>query len=123
MVNFADVAAFAPDLASDVMRLLPREFQEAFVQSPNLFMLFASMGLAAVAVLSFWMLTGMGKDGGEGARELGRVGAPVWTESSLTAAIDGMPTAAAHAHGGAVRLPLDGLAAGLVSVLSTGGSS
>jgi two-component system chemotaxis response regulator CheB len=69
------------------------------------------------------VLTGMGKDGGEGARELARVGAPVWTESSLTAAIDGMPTAAAHAHGGAVRLPLDGLAAGLVSVLSTGGSS
>jgi hypothetical protein len=61
MVNFADVAAFAPDLASDVMRLLPREFQDAFVQSPNLFMLFASMGLAAVAVVSFWMLTGMGK--------------------------------------------------------------
>jgi len=61
MVNFAEVAALAPDLASDAMRLLPREFQDAFVQSPNVFMLFASMGLAAVAVVAFWMLTGMGK--------------------------------------------------------------
>jgi two-component system chemotaxis response regulator CheB len=66
------------------------------------------------------VLTGMGKDGGEGSRELGRVGAPVWTESPLTAAIDGMPTAAAQAHGGAVRLPLDDLAAGLVNVLGSG---
>ena len=46
MVNFtATAAAIAPDLASRVMRLLPREFQEAFVQSPNVFMFFMSMGL------------------------------------------------------------------------------
>ncbi len=61
MAQFADVVAVAPDLASQVMRLLPRELQDAFVQSPNLFMLFTSMGLAAVLVASFWMLTGMGK--------------------------------------------------------------
>jgi hypothetical protein len=62
MVNFAEAAAtFAPEMASNVMRLLPREFQEAFVQSPNVFMFFMSMGLAAVLVSVFWMLTGMGK--------------------------------------------------------------
>src|ERR1700742_660234 len=61
MVNFADAAAFAPELASNVMRLLPREFQDAFVQSPNVFMFFMSMGLAAVLISVFWMLTGMGK--------------------------------------------------------------
>lgn len=61
MVNFADAAAFAPELASNVMRLLPREFQEAFVQSPNVFMFFMSMGLAAVLISVFWMLNGMGK--------------------------------------------------------------
>jgi hypothetical protein len=61
MVNFAAAAAFAPELASRIMRLLPPEFQDAFVQSPNVFMLFTSMGLAAVLVAAFWMLNGMGK--------------------------------------------------------------
>lgn len=53
--------AFAPELASRLMRLLPREFQDAFVQSPNVFMFFTSMGLAAVLIAAFWMLNGMGK--------------------------------------------------------------
>jgi len=48
-------------MASSVMRLMPRELQDAFVQSPNVFMFFMSMGLAAVLIASFWMLTGMGK--------------------------------------------------------------
>ncbi|HVK81082.1 MAG TPA: hypothetical protein VM915_10770, partial [Verrucomicrobiae bacterium] len=61
MVNFAEATAFAPELASRVMRLLPREFQDAFVQSPNVFMFFMSMALAAVLIAAFWMLTGMGK--------------------------------------------------------------
>lgn len=51
----------APELASNLMRLLPRDFQEAFVQSPNVFMFFFSMGLAAVLVSVFWVLSGMGK--------------------------------------------------------------
>src|SRR5262249_39834635 len=45
-------------------RLLPREFQEAFVQSPNVFMFFFSMGLAAILVSVFWVLTGMAKASG-----------------------------------------------------------
>mgnify|MGYP003576752729 CR=1 FL=1 len=61
MVNIAAVAAFAPEMASQLMRLLPREFQDAFVNSPNVFMFFMSMGLAAVLIAAFWMLTGMGK--------------------------------------------------------------
>jgi len=61
MVNIADATAFAPELASRVMRLLPRDLQEAFVQSPDLFMFFMSMGLAAVLIAAFWMLAGMGK--------------------------------------------------------------
>jgi tetratricopeptide (TPR) repeat protein len=61
MVNFAEVTALAPDVASSVMRLLPRELQDAFVQSPNVFMFFSSMALAAVLVAAFWMLAGMGK--------------------------------------------------------------
>ena len=63
MVNFTDATALAlaPELASDVMRLLPRELQDAFMQAPDVFMLFASMGLAAVLVAAFWMLNGMGR--------------------------------------------------------------
>src|SRR5690606_8877076 len=61
MVNITGAAASVPELASNVMRLLPRDFQEAFVQSPNIFMFFMSMGLAAVLIAAFWMLTGMGK--------------------------------------------------------------
>jgi hypothetical protein len=62
MVNFAaTTAASAPELASRVMRVLPREFQDAFVQAPDVFMFFSSIFLAAVLVAAFWMLTGMGK--------------------------------------------------------------
>ena len=61
MVNITAAAAFAPEVASQLMRLLPREFQDAFVNSPNVFMFFMSMGLAAVLIAAFWMLTGMGK--------------------------------------------------------------
>jgi hypothetical protein len=64
MVDFAHAAASAPDWASQLMRLLPRELQDAFVQSPNVFMLFMSMGFAAVLVSAFWMLTGMSKASG-----------------------------------------------------------
>ena len=59
-VDGATEAALS-DLASTVMRLLPRDFQNAFVQSPNVFMLFFSMGFAAVLVSAYWMLNGMMK--------------------------------------------------------------
>ena len=59
MVELAAAVSWAPDLASFVMRLLPRDLQDAFVQSPNVFMFFFSMGLAAVVISLFWVLTGM----------------------------------------------------------------
>src|SRR5215470_10028327 len=61
MVNIADATAMAPELASNLMRWLPRDFQEAFVQQPNVFMFFFSMGLAAILVILFWVLAGMGR--------------------------------------------------------------
>lgn len=61
MVNFAEAAAFAPEAASRLMRLLPREVQDSFVQAPDVFMMFASMGLAAALVAAWWMLNGMSK--------------------------------------------------------------
>lgn len=57
------------------------------------------------------VLTGMGRDGEAGAAALASVEAPLWAESRATAVIDGMPAAAARAHGRATRLPLDELAA------------
>ncbi len=62
------------------------------------------------------VLTGMGKDGTEGARALRDVGAPLWTESSISAAIDGMPQSAAAAHGAADRIPLQEMATHLARV-------
>lgn len=59
MVNFADAAALAPEMATKLMRLLPADFQDAFVRSPNVFMFFMSMGLAAVLISVFWVLSGM----------------------------------------------------------------
>ncbi len=63
------------------------------------------------------VLTGMGKDGAEGARLMREAGASLWTESPLTAAIEGMPQAAFAAHGQAHRMPLDELAVQLARVL------
>lgn len=60
MVNFATATAFVPDLADRAMRSLPGDFQNAFVQAPNVFMFFMSMALAALIVLVFWMLNAMG---------------------------------------------------------------
>jgi hypothetical protein len=59
MVNFSQAASWAPEAASNLMRLLPRDFQDAFIQSPNVFMLFMSMAIAAVAVSAYWVLNGM----------------------------------------------------------------
>ncbi len=58
MVNFAAAGPWAPELASQLMRLLPRDFQDAFVQQPNVFMFFFSMGMAAFLVALFWVLNG-----------------------------------------------------------------
>jgi two-component system chemotaxis response regulator CheB len=56
------------------------------------------------------VLTGMGRDGALGAAALAHAGATLWVESSATAVVDGMPVAAARAHGAAKALPVDELA-------------
>lgn len=66
----------------------------------------AAVGHRMLAVV----LTGMGRDGARGAEAVAAAGAPLWAESPLTAAVDGMPLAAAKAHGNADRVPLDELA-------------
>ncbi|MCC7073114.1 MAG: chemotaxis-specific protein-glutamate methyltransferase CheB [Deltaproteobacteria bacterium] len=88
---------------------------------PSVDRLFSSAAAVAGSHLLAVVLTGMGRDGVEGARAVRAVGAPLWTESSLTAAIDGMPVAAAAAHGAADRVPLDELAAVLARGLEDQG--
>ena len=85
---------------------------------PSVDRLFESAARAMGRRLLGVVLTGMGRDGAEGARVLAAHGAPLWTESGATAVIEGMPSAAAEAHGKATRLPLDDLASILARVVS-----
>lgn len=102
------------------LRLQLHDAKDADRWVPSVDQLFTSAASAVGAQLLAIVLTGMGKDGVEGARAVRAAGAPLWTESSLTAAIDGMPVAAAAAHGAADRIPLDELAAVLARGLERG---
>ena len=66
------------------------------------------------------VLTGMGKDGVEGARAVRAAKTPLWTKSSLTAAINSMPMTTAATHGATDHIPLNKLAAVLARDLERG---
>lgn len=55
-----DVAAagWVQNLAPELVRILPRQLLDAFVQFPDVVMAFVSMGLAAILVAGFWILRG-----------------------------------------------------------------
>jgi two-component system chemotaxis response regulator CheB len=101
-------------------RLRLSEMQQPDRWVPSVDHLFTSAARVAGDKLLAIVLTGMGRDGVEGARAVRAAGAPMWTESPLTAAIDGMPLAAAAAHGAADRIPLDEMANLLAKALDTG---
>jgi two-component system chemotaxis response regulator CheB len=104
-----------------VLRVLTPDEEDR--HAPSVDRLFRSAAEAVGTGLLGVVLTGMGRDGADGARELGEVGAPLWAESRATAVIHGMPKAAARAHGAALQLPLDELASlfGRVVGLTAGG--
>jgi hypothetical protein len=52
------VAGWVQNLAPELVRVLPRQLLDAFVQFPDVVMAFVSMGLAAVLVAGFWVLRG-----------------------------------------------------------------
>jgi two-component system chemotaxis response regulator CheB len=62
------------------------------------------------------VLTGMGSDGCEGARLLKQTGSTVWSQDEATSVIYGMPAAVAKAGLSDRILPLDAVAAELVSL-------
>jgi two-component system chemotaxis response regulator CheB len=57
------------------------------------------------------VLTGMGKDGLEGARDVKRLGGRILVEDESTCTVYGMPRSISEAHLADVELPLDALAA------------
>jgi two-component system, chemotaxis family, protein-glutamate methylesterase/glutaminase len=109
------------EATSGGFRLSVVEPQNADRWVPSVDLLFESAARAAGSRALGLVLTGMGRDGTEGARALRTAGAPLWTESPLTAAVDGMPAAAARAHGMADRIPIDELALLLARALEGGG--
>ncbi|MGE0045327.1 MAG: hypothetical protein AB7J28_12320 [Hyphomonadaceae bacterium] len=50
-----------PNIAPELVRLLPRQWLEAFVQYPDVVMAFVSMGVAALVVSIFWIGMGMAR--------------------------------------------------------------
>ncbi len=51
--------SWAPDLPAEVVRLVPRQVLDAFVQFPDVVMAFVAMGLSALLVSAFWVMRGM----------------------------------------------------------------
>jgi two-component system chemotaxis response regulator CheB len=85
--------------------------------TPSVDELFVSAAAACGDRVLGIVLTGMGRDGSDGARALRDVGAALWTESPTTAAIEGMPASAARSHGRASVAPLDVLGQALQRLL------
>jgi two-component system chemotaxis response regulator CheB len=88
-----------------VTRTLAVHPKEPF--APSVDRLFASAARVVGQKTMGIVLTGMGRDGAEGAKALASVGAPLWTEAANTAVVEGMPLSAAAAHGDALVFPLD----------------
>jgi two-component system, chemotaxis family, protein-glutamate methylesterase/glutaminase len=60
------------------------------------------------------VLTGMGKDALEGARDVKRLGGRILVEGESTCTVYGMPRAISEAHLADVELPLEGLTAAII---------
>ena len=55
----------APILGPEIVRLIPRQVLDAFVQFPDVVMAFVSMGLAAFIITLFWIVSGAMRAGGK----------------------------------------------------------
>lgn len=86
---------------------------------PSVNALFASAARVYKDQVLGIVLTGMGRDGSEGAAKMADMGCPMWVESPDTAVIDGMPNAAGAAHGAATSLSIDRIAGLLSEVAGT----
>ncbi|MET0183606.1 MAG: hypothetical protein ABW199_12050 [Caulobacterales bacterium] len=64
-MSLAAAASSAPLLAPELLRLIPRQVLDAFVQFPDVVMAFVSMGLAAGLIAVFWLVSGTMKASGK----------------------------------------------------------
>ncbi|MDH4133839.1 MAG: chemotaxis response regulator protein-glutamate methylesterase, partial [Gammaproteobacteria bacterium] len=76
---------------------------------------FASLSQVYAAKVLALVLTGMGADGREGARQLKQAGASVWAQDEKTCVVYGMPAAVAEAGLADRILPLPAIGPGLAS--------
>lgn len=76
-------------------------------------MLFRSVAQAAGKSASGALLTGMGKDGAIGLKEMLEAGAPTIAQDGATSVVWGMPGEAVHIGAAQHVLPLDGIGAKL----------
>ena len=71
-------------------------------------------GPAAIGVV----LTGMGRDGADGLRRIRKAGGLALVQDPESAVIAGMPLAALEAAGADARVPVEGLAAGIMELVA-----
>jgi two-component system chemotaxis response regulator CheB len=102
------------------LRTRVREATDTARSTPSVDALFRSAAATCGGQVLGLVLTGMGRDGAAGALALRDANAPLWTESPSTAAIDGMPVAAARSHGSAAVAPLDVLGQAWTRLLDPG---
>ncbi|RSN21630.1 chemotaxis protein CheB [Amycolatopsis sp. WAC 04169] len=97
------------------LRLSERE-KVRFVR-PSADLLFESVAVACGAAALVCVLTGTGSDGSAGARAVASRGGTVVAEDPDTAEFKGMPKAVVNAVAVDLKLPLEGIAAGLVALI------
>ncbi len=128
VVEAADGVALRPGMAVIApggMHLLIERVEAKFVArvsgrpertyTPSVDDLFSSGAAAAGPAALGVILTGMGDDGLAGARELVAAGGALLTQSSASCVVYGMPRCVDEAKLGAVSVPLDAMAAEIVS--------
>jgi two-component system, chemotaxis family, protein-glutamate methylesterase/glutaminase len=84
---------------------------------PSVDVLFESAAAALGSAVLGVVLTGMGSDGVEGARAIGRAGGRTLTESEATCVVYGMPRAVKEAGLSAGEARIEDMAAAIVSRL------
>ncbi len=88
------------------------------LHSPSVDVLFSSLAQPHQAPRAGVLLTGMGRDGAEGLRELRRSGALTIAQDAASSVVYGMPRAAAELKAAAEILPLKAIAARIAGFIA-----
>jgi two-component system chemotaxis response regulator CheB len=114
---------FAPDgahLTVDAKLMLNQDRRtQAGSHKPAADVLFASMARAFAAEAAAVVLTGLGRDGAAGVRQLVAAGGYVIAQDEATSVVNGMPASAVEA-GAQMVLPIDDVADALRALVPAG---